>query len=305
MKRSSYWLAIAAQLGAMAAPAWLPAAEPGTAVVVVYNTRLPESKRVAEHYALRRQVPANHVLGFDMTFTETITRGEFINHLQSPLLRELEARKLFTLASAAGPATNGHAKITGRRVVDAKIRYAALCYGVPLKILRDPGLEEEGMDKLPPPYQRNEAAVDSQLCLLPLSEQKLMWTGPRPNSFYGGTNDGLLHPTNGILLVTRLDGPSAAIAQGLEDKALEAETNGLWGRAYFDARGLTEGAYKTGDDWIRGGAQLARRYGLQTELDALPATWPASFPMSHIALYAGWYDERVSGPFTRPNVEFM
>jgi hypothetical protein len=37
-----------------------------------------------------------------------------------------------------------------------------------------------------------------------------------------------MHPTNGILLVTRLDGPSASIARGLVDKALEAETNGLW-----------------------------------------------------------------------------
>jgi hypothetical protein len=27
--------------------------------------------------------------------------------------------------------------------------------------------------------------------------------------------------------------------------------------------------------------------------------------MSHIALYAGWYDQTVSGPFTRPTVEFM
>jgi uncharacterized protein (TIGR03790 family) len=189
--------------------------------------------------------------------------------------------------------------------VDAKIRYAALCYGVPLKILRDAGLEEEGMDKLPLQFQRNEAAVDSQLCLLPVSEQKLMWTGPLPSPFYGVTNDSLLHPTNGILLVTRLDGPSAWIAQGLVDKALEAETNGLWGRAYFDARGLTEGDYKTGDDWIRGAAQIARRYGLETDLDDRPATWTASYPMSQIALYAGWYDDKVSGPFTRPNVEFM
>src|SRR5207247_11155568 len=60
-----------------------------------------------------------------------------------------------------------------------------------------------------------------------------------------------LHPTNGILMVTRLDGPTAAIARGLVDKAIQAETDGLWGRAYFDVRGLTNGSYKLGDDWIR------------------------------------------------------
>ena len=27
--------------------------------------------------------------------------------------------------------------------------------------------------------------------------------------------------------------------------------------------------------------------------------------MSQIAIYCGWYDENVSGPFTLPKVEFM
>jgi uncharacterized protein (TIGR03790 family) len=234
-----------------------------------------------------------------------MTRVEFINTLQSPLFRELEARKLFTLAPFTTAASSGQPKVVGRRVVDAKIRYAALCYGVPLKILRDTVLVEDGTDKLPPEYRRNEAAVDSQLCLLPRSEQKLMWAGPLPSPVYGATNSSLLHPTNGLLLVARLDGPTAEIALALVDKALEAETNGLWGRAYFDARGLTDGAYKIGDDWIRGAAQITRRYGMETELDELPATWTASYPMSQIALYAGWYDDHVSGPFTRPIVEFM
>jgi uncharacterized protein (TIGR03790 family) len=280
------------------------AADSGASVVVVYNSRVPESKAVAEHYAQRRQVPTNQVLGFDLPVTETLTRAEFIGRLQAPLFRELAARKLFTLAPSSAPATNPPSA-QARKVVEAKIRYAALCYGVPLKILRDATLVEEGTDKLPPEYQRNEAAVDSQLCLLPVSEQKLMWAGPLPNPFYGTTNDSLQHPTNGLLMVTRLDGPTPEIARGLVDKALEAETNGLWGRAYFDARGLRAGDYKPGDDWIRGAAELARRYGLETELDDLPATWPSSFPMSQIALYAGWYDDHASGPFTRRDVEFM
>src|ERR1051325_1161477 len=110
MKRASELLAFAGLLRAISELPSVRAAEPGTAVVVIYNSRLPESKRVAEHYALRRQVPANQVLGFDMTITETMTRAEFINHLQSPLLHELEARKLFTLASSTVPATNGHPK---------------------------------------------------------------------------------------------------------------------------------------------------------------------------------------------------
>jgi len=56
--------------------------------------------------------------------------------------------------------------------------------------------------------QRNEAAVDTQLALLSVSEQSLPWPGPIRSPFYGVTNSSLLHPTNGLLMVARLDGPS-------------------------------------------------------------------------------------------------
>jgi hypothetical protein len=129
--------------------------------------------------------------------------------------------------------------------------------------------------------------------------------GPLANPLFGVTNAALLNPVRGILMVTRLDGPDATVAGSLVDKTMQAETNGLWGRAYFDLRGLTNTDYKKGDDWLRGAAEAARRYGFETVVDDRPETFSAAFPMSQIALYAGWYDGNVSGPFTRPHVEFM
>ena len=292
----------------------LRSADSGASVVVIYNTKVPESKQVAEYYAQRRQVPSNQVFGFELPSEESMTRAEFMDRLQKPLLQELETGKLFVFEPASNSGKSP--ALAQRRLVDARIRYALLCYGVPIRIVRDPNLVEEGMDKMRPELRRNEASVDSQLACLPLSEKEFKWTGPFPNRFYGTTNSHSMHPTNGILLVTRLDGPSASIARGLVDKALEAETNGLWGRAYFDALGITNGTdYKLGDAWIRAGAQLCRGLGFETELDEQPGyfpsdaknsgTFPASYPMSHIAFYAGWYDWNVSGPFTRPVVEFM
>ena len=114
-----------------------------------------------------------------------------------------------------------------------------------------------------------------------------------------------MDPTNGVLIVARLDGPSAAIARGLVDKALAAETNGLWGRAYFDLRNTPVPRLKPGDDWIRTASEICRRLGFETVVDEQEATFPAGFPMSHIALYLGWYDESVSGPLAQPTVEFM
>ena len=56
-------------------------------------------------------------------------------------------------------------------VLESKIRYAVLCYGVPLRILKDPTIKEEVEEQLRPELRRNEAAVDSELACLPLLER--------------------------------------------------------------------------------------------------------------------------------------
>jgi uncharacterized protein (TIGR03790 family) len=181
-----------------------------------------------------------------------------------------------------------------------------LCYGVPLKIASDPNLIEPTPNDLKPELRRDEASVDSELAWLPLVEMKVALRGPLKNWVYGVTNTAFLNPTNGILLVARLDGPSADIAKGLVDKALAAERDGLWGRAYFDARGLDKADnYFLGDKWIEEGAEICSQLGFETTLDEKPETFPVDFPMSQIAIYCGWYDVNVSGPFTLPKVEFM
>jgi len=152
---------------------------------------------------------------------------------------------------------------------------------------------------------RNEAAVDADLALMPSTSIALPLDGPIPNPFAQNTNAFTLDPTNGIVMVARLDGPTMEIANKLVDKAMQAEAEGLWGRGYFDARGLTNTEYKIGDDWIRGAAELTRRLGNEVTLDNAESTFSAGFPMSHIAFYAGWYDGSASGPFARPTVEFM
>ena len=112
---------------------------------------------------------------------------------------------------------------------------------MPLRILEDPQLAELGWSELRAELRGNGAAVDSELALLPWSRQKMRLAGPLKNPCYGVTNAALLNPVQGVLMVARLDGPDAKIAGSLVDKAMQAETNGLWGRAYFDLRGLTNG----------------------------------------------------------------
>src|SRR5438270_8093528 len=123
------------------------AANPGEEVVVVFNSRMPESKDVAEHYAERRQVPAGQIFGFPLSTNEEMSRVEFRETLQQPLAKALEARKLWHIASRVVPAATNHPAHVEWKPVQSKIRYAVLCYGVPLRIAEDPNLKEESLEK--------------------------------------------------------------------------------------------------------------------------------------------------------------
>ena len=273
------------------------ASESGESVVVLYNSSVAQSQEIAEHYAQVRHVPNSQLLGLELPQSETMTREQFQSDLQKPFLKWLENNHLLTFRRDFGSTNTPH-----WRVQEAKVRYAVLCYGIPLRILEDAGIHEN-VDQIPEGARYNRAAIDSELTLLPMEDFKLPLTGPLHNPFFGATNSLTLNPISGILLVARLDGPTAEVANQLVDKAIQAETHGLWGRAYFDIRGVPE--FKAGDDMMRNAAEAARRFGLETIVDEKPETFSTNFPMSHIALYAGWYDENASGPFSLPRPEFM
>ncbi|HEY4417633.1 MAG TPA: TIGR03790 family protein [Verrucomicrobiae bacterium] len=296
-----FLLAITAQLAPQ-----LARAAAGDEVVVLYNSRVPASKTVAEHYAAMRHVPAKQIFSFALTTDEVMRRGDFTDDLQKPLVADLVKAKLWKFGEAKIAATANQPAHTEERVVESKIRYAVLCYGMPLKIAPDPTLKESSAKTLDINFQHNEASVDSELAWLPLVKMKVTLTGPLPNLFYTCTNRTLLSPQNGILLVARLDGPTLEIANSLVDKAMEAESNGLWGRAYFDAQGYKKNdAFYLGDQWMFDGATICREHGLDTETDTNGETFPASYPLSQIAIYAGWYAGGACGPFAQPKVEFM
>jgi len=281
------------------------AAGPGDEVIIVYNTRVPESREVASYYAERRQVPASQIYGFPLSTNEEMSRVEYRSALAEPLARKLKEQKRWEIGPCIISATTNQPGRVEWKPLTSAIRYAVLCYGVPLRIQRDPHLKEEGMAGLRPELRRDEAAVDNELALLPMTVEKLPLFGPLRNPVYTTTNAATLSPTNGVLMVARLDGPTAAIARGLVDKALQAEAEGLWGRAYFDLRNISDPGYRVGDEWIRASAGVCKQLGLETVVDENARTFAAGFPLSQVAYYLGWYDEHVSGPFAQPEVEFM
>jgi len=95
--------------------------------------------------------------------------------------------------------------------------------------------------------------------------------GSRPPHF-DVWSDGVAAANNfKMFIVSRLDGPSAAIAKGLVDKALAAEPSLTMdsGVAYFDhqgTRGPQEWQYAI-DNEIKAAAELAKSRGFQTVMN--------------------------------------
>ena len=217
----------------------------GKSVAVLFNSKLPESEAVAQHYAKLRGVPAGHLIGLPLSDGHTISRREFTTKLEQPLAAELAKRKL----------------LDGKT---ASIRYLVLCWGVPIRVDKDDALNEEGRSQAAAPLRRNEASVDSELAMLPQLGQLRKRYGIVTNPAFRQTDPKQISPANGVLMVARLDGPSAELAKRLVDRAIAAEANGLWGRAYIDLRGRSAGQFKVGDDRLREVAEIMRRSGFAT-----------------------------------------
>ena len=205
----------------------------------------------------------------------------------------LQDKKLWHMSAEIYRSADGKPARVVWQVKESKIRYLVLCYGMPLRIEKDPDLKELAAESMRVEFRRDEAAVDSELACLPAVNQKNPLSGPLVNPMHAATNALAINPTNGVLMVARLDGPTPAIARGLVDKAIEAETTGLWGRAYFDLRGITNAEYKPGDDALRKGAEICRHLGFETVIDNVEPLFPAEFPMSQIGIYCGWYSENI------------
>ena len=276
----------------------------GAEVVLLYVRDSAESKAVAEYYAARRGVPDNQLIALNVPAGDNLSRADFTRLVEMPLIEELQKRKLCRYELVPVPATPDALARIAYKCVESQVRYLVPTFGFPYRIPEDPTLKEAVADKLPEQMRRNEAALDSDLAILG-AKGFVPYVGCVPNFALDITNAALLHPTNGIFLVTRLDGPTAYIAKGLVDKAMSAETNGLFGHAYLDERGIREGPYALGDQWITNTAWVTRLMGYTTYVDHKPETLPASFPLSEVAVYAGWYDLNASGPFLAGTAEFM
>jgi len=252
------------------------------ATVVIFNSSNPESAALAQYYAKQREIPADQVVGISCSEQEEITRKEYTNTIAKPVSALFQSRGWWTMA--------------GDKVTDTKIRFVALIRGMPMKIQPESVVPSAPLD-------RDESSVDSELACLGFGS--LPSVGPIKNPYANRLSvivDAITEP--GLLLVCRLDGASDATVRAMIDNGLAAEKTGLWGWAYIDSRGIKDGAYIEGDNWLSAAATQLRQAGVPVLWDKAPETLPLGYPVTNAAIYYGWYDGQVSGPFTDQEMHF-
>jgi uncharacterized protein (TIGR03790 family) len=276
-------------------------------VVVVANSRATDSVKLAKYYMKTRSIPPEHLIKVRTTWEETCDRKDYDKNIAAPVneaITKLRTTKL--------------------------IRGVVTIYGVPLKI-RPPTLDFDDEDEVKKLRQQIEqmqqniestnpkeqigikeqikslqtkielllqtdlrASVDSELALVLAPEYPLENWLPNP-FFLGFQNKDLLLKRNDVLIVSRLDGPTAETVRRIIDDSVMAEQNGLQGTAYFDARwqkpqtNERQSGYAFYDRALHiAAANLTEHGHLPVVIDDRPELFEeGSCPDA--ALYSGWY----------------
>jgi uncharacterized protein (TIGR03790 family) len=241
-------------------------------VYLVINTNVAASREIAEHYCQKRGVPRGHILGFDLSTNEEISRSSFEEQLAGPLRARLKGQreKVKVLLTVYGvPLRVGRTKPSAeddekRKKVDTVLERLRK---------RDKGLREKidqlrEMAKKDPKGKAAEelkdrqkeqtllsgqirglqsqrrylthvdsvASVDSELAVL-WHEQKEFrrWI---PNVLYFQVSEEKRKESPPMIMTARLDGPDVGLIKRLVDQAVEVEKKGLQGKVYVDARGI-------------------------------------------------------------------
>lgn len=260
-------------------------------VLVLYNKADPESEQLAHFYRDQRAIPPTQVLGLDLPNQQDITREEYEKQIVQPLRDHFDQKVWW----------NRSRDSSGIKLpLQNRIRAIVLMRGIPLRIQGTAPTEKETASYQPNDVvsPRDEASVDSELAMFGL--EKLPARGVLKNEFYKSEKTLAAASIPHLMLTTRIDAPNLSTCKKMIEDAIESERYGLWGRAYVDVANK----YPDGDAWLNRLAEQSIEQGIPTIVDRFNETLPKSYPMTEAAMYYGWYDGHVSGPFQNASFHF-
>lgn len=260
---------------AVEAAAFSPQHPADTHVLVVYNSAVAGSQRVAREYVRKRNIDSKNICKLAIPASGTqapadISEISFQARIHGPVGKCLIAR--------------------GRD----RILYIVLTYGVPFRIRPAAG----GMGQ----------SVDQRLQMP--GEAKRVEPNPYFSGYAGTGNSGgyapfvslqqfrNVHPEQRLYSVWRLDGATPAAALALVDKGMAAEAArkrepiACFDRRYGAIDKVRDDGYGAGDWEIHRAAEVARAAGFHVVEDASApefGTSPAPLRCDNASFYAGWY----------------
>jgi len=142
----------------------------------------------------------------------------------------------------------------------------------------------------------SQASVDSELAMLWWEAGTYPLAGRIPNPWYMGYPADLKQWPFPVLMVSRIDAPTVAIARKMIDQAIATEGKGLTGNIYVDARGmkggspLSYGHYDTNLQEFAKGMSGIKDMTVILENTEQRFSQPGQAP--DVSLYVGWYHLR-------------
>ncbi len=258
----------------------VPAAPLSERVLIVYNTRSAASLDTANYYMTKRNIPVSHTIGIAFPTRMFLDWSVYLGTVQPAIRKAIDVigrhKVLYIVMTYETPwlMEGAPATIT---LADASRRGSNLVDAFIADVFDQ--LNQSGFDNNP--YY---ARVQSKANLYP--------------SFQSFADYRAGAEAKQIFQVWRLDGATSALAKGLVDKALRAETEGLAGRGYFDNRELLndltaeDAGYAAGDWDIYRTAEFTRQTGLPVTREVNEeefGTAPAPLSCPGALFYAGWY----------------
>ncbi len=275
-------------------------------ILVIVNSDIDASKKLGDYYCSRRNIPQENILGLHLGagLTDLITRENYDSNIAEPVRKFLSQPDSPNIKCIL--TTYGVPFKVGPRILTEQQQENLKKLDTSVKD-HERELKNSPQDKHPQikkeintlkkeissiTASQTDAALDSEL--------SVVLSGPYELHGYllNQLNRHFNYPKELIttIMVSRLDGPSLEIAEGLVDKALTAEKNGLHGNAYIDSRGMADdkklSSYGSFDQKMRSLAVLLRfRTKFEVKEERTEKLFGAQ-SCPNTAIYCGWYSLR-------------
>lgn len=286
MKRAVFFFLSAALFALCARAEVLP-----SKVYVVANSDDPDSLAIADFYASARGIPKGNIVGLPMPKAGKISKAEYFEKIENPLIAELAKRGALKAVKLGGREPSGREIYS---YVSHDIGFLVLCRGVPWGVNPSPNSPAPN----PPKSFSDAASVDSEISGRFVSSKKL--AGFLKNPLFNNYSWGMTPSIAGVIPVARLDGVSRADVEASVKNALEAEKKGVRGRVYIDESKRE----KTGDKWLSAAGKILSAAGFDVSENTEPRLFGFADRMDAPAFYFGWYAFNPAGYFADKNFKF-